>query len=364
LTNANPRSVLASGFVALDVVRSGKGVWMRAGGTAGNVAANLAYFGWKARIAGLIGRDEAGRIVSRDLSDAGVDTSDLHQYDEVGTPLVLHEVNGKSHRFKFGCSVCGRPYHRYRPLSMTEVSKLLSCERLADVFFFDRPGAAALALAEAHAKAGRLVVYEPSSAGNAGDHMRAAACADVIKYSEEQTAKFEKYFPEHPPNHQLRIVTRGDKGVLFRLGPEAWREQPAHSVSVVDAGGAGDWMTAALLDCLGLHRPWQASEVEEAVRWAQGVAAISCLVPGARLLASILEPGVLRQQVEALLSEGDPKLFKLKLRGIRRNSKRCEACRLPFIDSRGSRERPCPSRKLVARAQGHVESTPKCCGSH
>jgi sugar/nucleoside kinase (ribokinase family) len=217
------------------------------------------------------------------------------------------------------------------------VSKLLSCERLADVFFFDRPGAAALALAEAHAKAGRLVVYEPSSAGNAGAHRRAGACADVIKYSEEQAAKFEKYFPEYPPIHQLRTVTRGDKGVLFRLGPEAWREQPAYSVSAVDAGGAGDWMTAALLDCLGLHRPWQVADVEEAVHWAQGVAAVSCLVPGARLLASVLEPGVLRQQVKALLSEGAPKVFKLELRGIRRTSKRCEACKLPFIASREAR---------------------------
>jgi sugar/nucleoside kinase (ribokinase family) len=338
--DAHPRSVLASGFVALDVVRRDHDVWIRAGGTAGNVAANLAYFGWKARIAGLIGRDDAGRIVSRDLFDAGVDTADLYQHVEVGTPLVLHEVNGKSHRFKFGCSVCGRPYRRYRPLSMTKVSKLLSCERLADVFFFDRPGAATLALAEAHAKAGRLVVYEPSSAGNAGAHMRAAALSDVIKYSEEQATKFERYFSEYPPNHQLRIVTRGDKGVLFRLGPEAWREQPAHRVSVVDAGGAGDWMTAALLDGLGLHRPWQEAEVEEAVRWAQGVAAISCLVPGARLLASILESRVLRQQVKALLSEGAPKVFELELRGIRRTSKRCEACRLPFIASMEGRRRP------------------------
>jgi sugar/nucleoside kinase (ribokinase family) len=187
----------------------------------------------------LIGRDEAGRIVSRDLSDAGVDTSDLYQQDEVVTPLVLHEVKGKSHRFKFGCSLCGRPYHRYRPLASAKVSKLLSCERLADVFFFDRPGAAVLTLAEAHAKAGRLVIYEPSSAGHAGAHMRAAACADVLKYSEEQAGKFEKYFPDYLPNHQLRIVTRGDKGVLFRLGPGAWREQPAHSISVVDAGGLG-----------------------------------------------------------------------------------------------------------------------------
>jgi fructokinase len=337
--NANPRSILASGFVALDVVRSDQGVWMRAGGTAGNVAANLAYFGWKARIAGLIGRDDAGRIASHDLSDAGVDTSALYQHDEVGTPLVLHEIDGKSHRFKFGCPVCGRPYHRYRPLATTKVSKLLSGQRLADVFFFDRPSAAALALAEAHAKAGHLVVYEPSTAGNAVAHMRAAACADVIKFSEEQATKFEKYFPEDPPNHQLRIVTRGDKGARFRLGPGAWREQPAHSVSVVDAGGAGDWMTAALLDSLGLHRPWQVAEVEEAVRWAQGVAAMSCLVPGARLLSSVLESGALRQQVQALLNGGPPKAFKPTLRGIRRTSKRCERCRLPFMTLREDRRR-------------------------
>jgi len=271
------------------------------------------------------------------LSDAGVDTSVLYQDDKVGTPLVLHEIDGKSHRFKFGCSVCGRPYHRYRPLATTKVSELLSCERLADVFFFDRPGAAALALAKAHAEAGRLVVYEPSTTGTADAHRRAAACADVLKFSEEKAAKFEQYFPKDQPNHQLRIVTRGDKGARFRLGPGVWHEQPAHSVSVVDAGGAGDWMTAALLDSLELHRPWQVAEVEEAVRWAQGVAAVSCLVPGARLLASMLESGALRQQVQALLNGGHLKAFKPKLRGIRRTSKRCERCRLPFMTLREDR---------------------------
>ena len=118
-----------------------------------------------------------------------------------------------------------------------------------------------------------------------------------------------------------------------------WREQPAHSVSVVDAGGAGDWMTAALLDSLGLHRPWHITKVEESVRWAQGVAAISCLVPGARLLASILESGALRQQVKALLSGGTPQAFEPKLRGIRRTSMRCERCRLPFMTMREDRRR-------------------------
>jgi hypothetical protein len=96
-------------------------------------------------------------------------------------------------------------------------------------------------------------------------------------------------------------------------------------------------MTAALLEALGLRRPWQVAEVEEAIRWAQGVAAMSCLVPGARLLASILESGALRQQVQALLSGGTPKVFKPKLRGIRRTSKRCERCRLPFMALREDR---------------------------
>jgi sugar/nucleoside kinase (ribokinase family) len=339
LMNTKPRSVLASGFVALDIVCSDQNVWMCAGGTAGNVAANLAYFGWKARIAGLIGRDDVGHIVRRNLSDAGVDTSALYQQDNVGTPLVLHEVEGRSHSFKFGCSVCGRPYNRYRPLAPTKVSKLLSCGKLSDVFFFDRPGAVALALAEAYSKAGRLVVYEPSTAGSAGAHMRAAACADIIKFSEEQAAKFEKYFPEDQPTNQLRIITRGDKGVRFRLGSGAWREQPAYSLSVIDAGGAGDWMTAALLDSLDLHRPWQVVEIEESVRWAQGVAALSCLIPGARLLASLLESDVLRYQVKELLCERPPKKLKLTLGGVRHTSKRCERCRLPFADAEESSRR-------------------------
>jgi hypothetical protein len=107
----------------------------------------------------------------------------------------------------------------------------------------------------------------------------------------------------------------------------------------VDAGGAGDWMTAALLDSLGFHRPWPMAKVEEAVRWAQGVAAISCLVPGARLLASIMESEALHQQVQALLKGGTPKVFEPKFQGIRRTSRRCEGCRLPFMTLREERRR-------------------------
>src|SRR5438094_530879 len=93
-------SCLSMGFVALDVIIHGERLGHAAGGTAANVAANLAFFGWRSAVAGVVGDDPAGRHLVSDLSAAKVDVSDVRKSSGAQTPVVIHEILDHSHRFR------------------------------------------------------------------------------------------------------------------------------------------------------------------------------------------------------------------------------------------------------------------------
>jgi len=323
--------LLSSGFVALDVVQSVKGTWLRAGGTAANVAANLAFLGWSSRLAATIGDDDAGHLVQSDLADAGVDVGWLELRAGIGTPLVVHEVRETGHRFKFGCAACGRTYARHTPIGLQRSSGLAEKTSLADIFFFDRPSAAALALAEAHTSAGKLVVYEPSTTSRADAHSRAVHLANVVKYSSERAQNFQSLLPRPRPE-QLWIVTQGNRGAKFKFDHRKWRPVSAFSVQTVDAAGSGDWMTAALLHGLPEIRAWNGDLIRGAILRAQAVAALNCLVPGARLLASAIDIQGLERRVSQVMAGHPPDPTDLIADNIDMEG-RCPACRLPLAAS-------------------------------
>ena len=307
MTDLRIPSILTSGYIALDVVQAPAGTWLRAGGTAANVAATLSWFGWHAAIVGLLGMDDAGPIVERDLRTAGVDTTGLRLRSDVGTPLILHQIAPSGHQFKFGCAACGRRYQRHRPLAVRDLDQVLSSDAKADVLFFDRPTASALELASAYRRDGRLVVYEPSSAGRPSAHRRASELANIIKFSQERLPLFGDSLGA-PRDGQLWIITAGEAGTRYRIGTEPWRTVDAFHVGALDAGGAGDWMSAALLTQIVSMTDWSESAIQSAIRHAQAVAAVSCLVPGARTLSDVLSLEELIAEVARLLAGGTPRL--------------------------------------------------------
>lgn len=334
MTRGERRSVLASGFIALDVIQAPEWTRLRAGGTAANVAAILAYLGWRSAVVGVLGDDDAGPLVEQDLRLAGVDTSGLWLRPGVGTPLVLHQIKSSGHRFRFGCAQCGRAYRRHRPVSLSDVSHVLKNDTPPDVYFFDRPTVPALEMASIHRKAGRLVAYEPGSVGRPDAHRQAVDLADIVKYSEERLPLFADSLPG-PRKRQLWIATAGIAGTRFRLGPTRWRALEALHVAASDAGGAGDWMTAALLTSLGSKESWTIPEVSRSIRHAQAIAALSCLVPGARTLADALTPKELSQEADRLAAGETPRLtYRLADESSLEN--RCPHCRLPFISASGA----------------------------
>jgi fructokinase len=284
-----PRSFLSTGYVALDAIRRGESLRHVAGGTAANVAANLAYFSWNSAVMARLGDDAPGRRINHDLVKAGVNSDGVIADSTIQTPVVIHEVNPPEHRFHFKCPVCERRSSKHRPLEVEQLDHLLGSNGSppqADVVFADRMSAASVALLQRSTES--LRVLEPSAKGNERLAIEAAGYAEVLKWSHENRDGLHAPMLRARPD-QLQIESLGAEGLRFRQGDEGWRHVGGLEVDIADAAGAGDWLTAAFLNELpsmqikALSKP----QILAALETAQSVAALSCLYIGARTLAGV-----------------------------------------------------------------------------
>lgn len=276
-----PRLLVAGGYAALDVVITADSRWNAPGGTAANVASNLAFLGWNTAVACSLGLDRAGLSVREQLRQRSVDVTHCELTKAVRTPIVRHIVASNGHRYRFGCNRCHRGSAIHRPLPVQRAERI-AADWAADVFFFDRPSRVNRLLARLYRQRGGLVVYEPSTRATATAHCDAFALADVVKLSNDRLLKIGDRLP---PRHRdcALIVTHGVAGCEYWIG-SARERLPAPGADVTDSGGAGDWMTAALVHLLP-PRLDQAG-LRAALTSAQALAALSTSVPGATTLAS------------------------------------------------------------------------------
>lgn len=316
------KDVLCAGYVALDLISYEELLTHRAGGTAANVAANLAFLGWRARVAGVLGADAAGRAVVSDLKDSEVDVDDI-ELRSGGTPLVVHEIRAKGHRFYFHCPECGRRFPKYRPLDEPTARSL--AERLQpDLFFFDRASKSTAILAEELGNKGTIVMFEPSTNGR--EFQRCFEAAHIFKYSSERSSAIAELRSRTLP--KLEIVTDGKRGVRATLG-NASIQLPAFEVEVIDAAGAGDWTTAGLVWRLLDHDPeaWSETIVRTALRDAQALAAINCAYPGARAASEHLTKSEMLAVARKLIADQSPVFTHAQLsRRTRSRATGCSSC--------------------------------------
>lgn len=296
------KEVLSAGYIALDLICHEGKLTHRAGGTAANVAANLAFLGWSARVAGTLGEDAAGAVIVDDLEDNGVDVENLELRPGAETPLVVHKITKTGHRFYFHCPECGRRFPKFRPLSEA-TARTLAARFEPEVFFFDRASKATAVLAEELRKGGTLVVFEPSTIGR--EFERCLRASDIFKYSSDRHDVINPLRSGCTP--LLEIVTDGDRGVRVHFGTKS-ATLPAFEVAVVDAAGAGDWTTAGLLWRLLDDSPskWTMTTIRAALRDAQAFAAINCVYPGARAVTEHLTKAEMLAVARKLTAEQSP----------------------------------------------------------
>jgi fructokinase len=263
-----------------------------AGGTAANVAADLAFLGWNASLAGRFGNDAPGRRIKRDLQMSGVDLTWAERGETVSTPVVLHTIDPPRHAFGFRCPRCDRRLPKHRPITDGRRREIqLSLDAAPPrVFFFDRSSAPAIRLARALKPKRTLIMFEPSSAGLPERTATAAALSGVLKWSHERRGQLPRAMFAARKG-QIQIETLGEAGLRYRQGRRPWRSMPAVETAAVDSAGAGDWLTAGLLHYM---ISGSSGTLSEALERAQGIAALSCRFPGARTLASVDRASVTR----------------------------------------------------------------------
>lgn len=277
------RSVLAVGYIPLDIVSYQQRVWHAAGGTAGNVAAILAFLGWKASVAAELGDDHAGKRLRRDLQKANVSVEHVRLGADRETPRLVHRITERGHHYRFRCPSCARSFPMSRPLRRDRATELSEELPVPSVFFVDRLNAGTLLLAEHFHQKGSTIVFEPSRPARADLTQRMVAIAALVKAAADRVSD-ESLFSS-PPSGQVQVLTDGSNGARYRVGDRPWHSSPAFAYPVIDAGGAGDWTTAGLVHSIDLTERTKVGDVGDGLRWAQALAAVSCGAPGARGLA-------------------------------------------------------------------------------
>lgn len=301
----NAPVVFGTGLIALDIILSAypdRAPALAAGGTCGNVLSVLSYLGWEAFPIARFNSDVASEIVTSDLERCGVDLEFARQTPAAPTPIILQR-NGRTrdgrpkHQFSVACPACGAWYPSFRAVTIEGAEGVIEAVGDASnggfrprVFFFDRVSRGTLLLADWFADLGSLVVFEPIGVGDPKLFSEALALSHVVKYSNERLDESAVAVPR-PNQLLLEIQTLGEAGLRYRFARatrKTWVSLTAvPSTRVMDTAGAGDWLTAALLNVVARTgyegaATLTSSDIQEALRVGQAAASIACGYEGAR----------------------------------------------------------------------------------
>jgi len=257
----------------------------RAGGVAANVACALAALGHDASVVSRVGDDDAGDAVLASLTDWDVDASGVRRgEDATSYTLVLRGPDGDRMIVAGGDSVPG--------LELTDSDR--EALRDADCVFTSAyaPDAVVRELVDMR-EGGDIAALAFDLAGplpelegrGATPETIDAAAATVDLFAANEVAA-RSYLDSDPEPAARDLADRGADRAAVTVGadgaflatPTETVHVPARDVETVDATGAGDAFTAALVHAwlLGGENP------ESAGRTAAAAAAQNCTADGAR----------------------------------------------------------------------------------
>jgi sugar/nucleoside kinase (ribokinase family) len=289
--------VIGTGLIALDVVVRGDydrpKLWT--GGTCGNVLAILGYLGWDAVPIGRMKNDFAYRLIRKDLQTWGADLKFASLKPHANTPIVVQRIRRDTsgrpfHTFSFNCPGCGARLPQYKPVFSSSLTGIGDDSVKGQVFFLDRVSKAGLLMAEATAKNGALVFFEPSGVKDPVTFRKILSVAHVFKYSHERFRDLNESVSSVSPN--LEVETLGSGGLRYRANLPRYKTGWIHlnafpTHTFLDAAGAGDWCTSGILHVLGQDgvdslMNSSLAKIHRALSLGQALAAWNCQFEGAR----------------------------------------------------------------------------------
>jgi sugar/nucleoside kinase (ribokinase family) len=247
------------------------------GGPAANAACLLARYGVATGFVGLIGDDENGQHVARELAEYGVDVRLLERRRDHVTPIsciLVNRANGSrtiiNHRllvsgFVPPLDVLGTAQPKLLLFDSHELSaSLAALERYPEAVTVLDAGT----LRESAVELAQRVDYLVASQ----DFARQYSGEDTS--SDDGQARALEALAEL--NRRTVVVTLGERGVVARQGTRTLRIEP-HRVRVRDTTGAGDIFHGAFC-----HALLESYDIERALRFANVCAALSVETMGGR----------------------------------------------------------------------------------
>lgn len=244
------------------------------GGPAATAAVAAAKLGAQVDFIGRVGDDDTGNSLLAELESLGVNTRYTRRYTQARSSQSAIMVDAKGERI-----IVNYPSPDLLPDAgwLNDIDFSQWDVVLADVRWHD--GAKqAFTLAR---QAGVMTVLDGDITPQ--DISELVALSDHAAFSETGLARLTGMSEAIDALKKAQMltnghvyVTRGSEGCNW-LEKAAVRHQPGFTVEVVDTTGAGDVFHGAL--AFGLARGYA---IEEAVRFASGVAALKCTRPGGR----------------------------------------------------------------------------------
>jgi fructokinase len=291
MTRSDTAPIVTTGFIALDRVSidGGSDVLAAAGGSCGNVSANLAQLGHTVFPISTLGLDTEGAHVVNELRSLGVRTDFISRRGDRRTPVVVQRVVGRNnvaldHTFAFEQpEIVDWPGASYVSL----LDHLQAIAGIPKVFYLDRAFPQVLEAVRWARSIGAIVIFEPSEIGDITMFRAIADLAHIVKYAERRLP-----VPPHL-TAPVEVCTKGSAGLRVRFGQlcrgsgdSDWHHLPALSIDrLVDSAGAGDALSTGLVCALMAATTTQmmaAHTILHGLDQGRRLAALNCGALGAR----------------------------------------------------------------------------------
>ncbi len=270
------------------------------GGAPANFLAALAKFGAKTALAGKVGADTFGRMLTGTLQSLGIETRGIVVSPEVFTTLAFVTLDQHGDReFAFARKPGADTQITFAELDLSLIDET-RIFHFGTLSLTDEPARSATRQAVAYAKErGKLITYDPNlrkplwrDLDDAREQLLwGLGQADVVKISDEEVEFLFGLSPEEGAERILReygvklvFVTCGPEGCVFR-NPRAWGRVPGLSgLQVVDTTGAGDIFGGSavwrLLSSGKAPEELDGAELREITSFACASAGLSTTRPG------------------------------------------------------------------------------------
>jgi rfaE bifunctional protein kinase chain/domain len=249
-------------------------------GGAANAAAQIAAFGAEVIVAGVIGKDSNGEILTQELERYGIQTDGIITLENRPTTCKTRILAGNAKHAQHVVRVDKEdrsplPDEATRRLIKQTLEILPSCHALllSDYIKGVLGRKTVQALTEAAEKQGIPITANPKPTSIA--FYKGVTVAQLNRVEAQEASKHHLPFLEmddtrfHEAGRRLReqlgvrnlLITRSEKGLTLFLESEEWLDIAAHSINVEDVAGAGDSTIAGLTLALATG-----ATLEEAVR--------------------------------------------------------------------------------------------------